>query len=355
MSTFIIAEAGSNHNGNLEQAYKLIEVAKQCGCDAVKFQVFKSSTLYSRYTPDFAGYNDVPETMKSLELPLDWLVDLKLRCEQVDIEFMATPFDEESIEKLVGLEVERLKVASFESTDPRFIRLVAKTGLPLVISLGVGADARHTKTLFDWIKKDNSSPDITFLHCNSSYPTPYHDANLGSIQEFQRYIKAFSVCGSTGTIKNKNLSVGLSDHTPGILIPPVAVSMGATTIEKHFTLSRMLPGPDHKYALEPKELFDMVQQIRTVEKALGVKNCHVTNSERKFNQARRSIVARRNIERNEMISGENITTKRPYVDGSIPATMYYSIMGSRATTSINEDEILDYGGIDASWKTDISD
>ena len=200
--TFIIAEAGSNHNRNFEQALKLIEVAKESGADAVKFQTFSSETVYSKYTPDFAGYKNLTKLVKDLELPRNWQKDLKSYCDDNDIEFMSTPFDERAVDELYDLGIKRFKIAGFECTDPRFVKYVASTGLPLIISLGIGTNLDTLFQIQRWILDIDdiedvrlgtydfsNNPDITYLHCNNAYPTPFKDINLGTMLDMKNHIR----------------------------------------------------------------------------------------------------------------------------------------------------------------------
>ena len=221
--TFIIAEAGANHNRDINLAKSLIDVAASAGCDAVKFQTYSANTLYASGTPDFAGYENISELIESLELPRDWHTILKEHCDHQGIEFMSTPFDREAIEQLCDVGVNRIKIAGFESTDPRIVKEVARAKLPIIFSAGIGSSVSMARNTVNWIREENPEADITILHCNNAYPTPIMDINLGQIAKLKDI---------------DGVSVGLSDHTEGILVPPLAVAMGATCIEKHFTLSR---------------------------------------------------------------------------------------------------------------------
>ena len=350
--TFIIAEAGANHNRDWDMATQLIREASDAGADAVKFQTYSSETLYSRYTPDFAGYKNITKLIKDIELPRSWQKDLKLYCDDLGIEFMSTPFDEKAVEELYELGVKRFKIAGFESTDPRWVKHVATTGLPLIISMGTGANYDTILKIQEWILGPSvindpkihlgtfdfsDNPDVTYLHCNSAYPTPFKDINLGNL----RYLKRLS--------ENhkwlRNTKIGLSDHTEGILIPPLAVALGAEVIEKHYTLSRTLKGPDHSFAIEPHELRQMVANIRIAEKCLSVKKSVYTESEKEFSKGRRSVVASHKIRKGEVLTENNITTKRPLLENSIPALNYYEVLGMVARKDLQEDEILKSGYI----------
>lgn len=324
--TFIIAEAGANHNKNKEQAFELIRVAKEAGADAVKFQTYSSDTLYSKNTPDFAGYKNINKLIKDIELPREWQKDLKLFCDDIDIEFMSTPFDEKAVEELISLGVKRLKISGFESTDPRFVRMVAKAGLPIIASAGIGSNLKSVQNIINWVSLEQINPEITILHCNNAYPTPDDDINLNRIDSL---IKQYP-----------DINFGLSDHTEGILAPALAVAKGATCIEKHYTISKRLPGPDHPFALEPESLKSMVRQIRIAEKMCSDSNKLLTPSEESFENAMRSVVALRDIREGELFTEKNITTKRPYIPGSIHSSKYYQILGKSSNKFYEIDDFI---------------
>ena len=189
MKTFVIAEAGANHNRNLDQAKKLIDVAVEAGANAVKFQTYSSNTLYSKNTPNFAGYKDINNLIKSIELPREWKTVLYQYCNDSGIEFMSTPFDEKAVSELVEIGVKRLKIAGFESTDPRFVKMVASSQLPIIVSAGIGSNLNSIQNIIDWITEVNPNPEITILHCNNAYPTPDSDINLTHIGKILKNIK----------------------------------------------------------------------------------------------------------------------------------------------------------------------
>jgi sialic acid synthase SpsE len=323
METFVIAEAGANHDRNFTQALKLIDAAKDAGASAVKFQTYTSETLYSKHTPDFAGYKNIPKLIKDIELPREWQKHLKQYCDEQDIEFMSTPFDEQAVDELVSLGVKRLKIAGFESTDWRFVDMVASTGLPLIISLGIGFKKEYLD-MINAITRDYNN-DVTLLHCNNAYPTPISDINLNTIP----YL-----------IENTNCKIGLSDHTTSTLTPALAVAAGAKVIEKHYTLDRNLQGPDHPFALEPNELKEMMNNIASAEQMMGTIKSEYSDSEINFTKARRSVVAKTNIKKGEILTIDNITTKRPYLEGNISASEWYSILGQVASKDYIEDEFI---------------
>ena len=326
--TFITAEAGANHNRDFNLAKKLIDAAVTAAADAVKFQTYSSETLYAKNTPDFAGYKNINKLIKDIELPRHWQKDLKLYCDDQGIEFMSTPFDERAIDELYDIGVNRLKIAGFEASDPRLIKYAASTGLPLIITAGIGVDLVTISYIIKWILEKNSNPDITFLHGNNAYPTPFVDICLGQIKR----IKAMNY--------DWPIKVGLSDHTEGILVPPVAVALGVSAIEKHFTIDRALTGPDHAFAIEPNELVQMVKNIRTIETALNEKGNSISNSEKAFIKGMRSVVTSRNIRKGEVLSCDNITTKRPSLSGCVGAKRYFDIMGLKANKDIDDDQIV---------------
>lgn len=333
MSTFIIAEAGANHNKNFEQALTLIDIAVESGASACKFQTYSSETLYSRNTPDFAGYKNINKLIKDIELPREWQKDLKQYCDEKGIEFMSTPFDEKAVDELVALGVKRLKIAGFESTDFRFVEMVASTGLPLVISLGIGFQ-------WQWLSRYSSiaskyKNNLTLLHCNNAYPTPMRDVDLDAITSLRygRYL---------GPSEERAYEVGFSDHTTSVITPALAVIAGATTIEKHFTINRRLPGPDHSFALEPNELKQMIDYIKQAEQTLIKQptSARFSQSEEKFKSAMRSVVAKTSIQAGEIFTIDNITTKRPYLEGNIPASEFDFILGSISTKNYEEDDFI---------------
>ena len=324
MKTFIIAEAGANHNRDFEQAKALIDVAKESGADACKFQTYSSETLYSKNTQDFAGYKDINKLIKNIELPREWQSDLKLYCDEVGIEFMSTPFDELAVQQLVDIGVKRLKIAGFESTDLRFVDMVASAGLPLIVSLGIGSDFSIIPRIMD-IASNRGVDDVTFLHCNNAYPTPAEDANLDTIKSLALDIR---------------YRTGISDHTMSTLTPALAVAAGASVVEKHFTLSKRLNGPDHPFALEPHELKEMVDHIRYAELCMGHKADTLTESEKNFQNAMRSVVAKTPLKSGDILTIDNITTKRPYVEGAVPAINFFDVLGQPINGNIGEDSQL---------------
>jgi len=324
MNTFVIAEAGANHNRNFNQALALIDVAVEAGASACKFQTYSSDTLYSKNTPDFAGYKNINKLIKDIELPREWQKDLKQYCDEKGIEFMSTPFDEKAVDELIALGVKRLKIAGFESTDFRFVNMVASAKLPLVISLGIGFETDYLNKIFDIASRYGN--ELSFMYANNAYPTPIEDAGVAIVRQLAQDTKH---------------RWGLSDHTESTLTPALAVVAGATIIEKHFTLSKRLPGPDHPFALEPNELKEMIQHIKFAEQSIIKQSLDgISNSEQAFKQAMRSVVAKKPIQAGETFTLDNITTKRPFLEGNIPASEFEHVLGNKATKGYNEDDFI---------------
>ena len=319
---FIIAEAGSNHNGSLEQAKELINVAAEDGANAVKFQIFKAESLYSKYTPEFSylkGKNTY-ELIKSIETPREWIKELAIHCKEKNIDFLASAFDFEAVDTLDKY-VPAFKIASFEVTDLELLKYAAEKGKPMIISTGM-ANLGEIEDAITTIKSVGNE-DIILLHCNSLYPTPVEIVNLKAIETMKVAFK---------------IPIGFSDHTIGIHIPIAAVAMGACVIEKHFTLDRTLPGPDHSFAIEPDELKEMVKCIRDVEKARGsgIKEKSDLESEEIYVKARRSIHAKIDIPKGAKITRDMLVIKRPGY--GIKPKFIDVVIGREAKRDIKEDE-----------------
>jgi N,N'-diacetyllegionaminate synthase len=330
--TFIIAEAGVNHNGSIEIAKKMIEVAKECGADAIKFQTFKAEKIVSKYAPkaeyqkQTTGETDSQlEMVKKLELSFGDFIALKEYCDKLNIMFLSTPFDFESIEFLNDLGLEIFKIPSGEITNLPYLEKIGKLGKKIILSTGM-ADLGEIEDaldilIFSGTKKEN----ITVLHCNTEYPTPYEDVNLLAMLTIK---EAFKV------------KVGYSDHTLGIEVPIAAVALGASVIEKHFTLDKNMEGPDHKASLEPYELKAMIDAIRNIEKSLGDGIKKPSKSELKNKDiARKSIVAKRKIKKGEIFTEDNITVKRP--GNGISPMRWYEVLGKVASRDYEEDELIE--------------
>ena len=326
---FVIAEAGVNHNGDIEIAKQLIDAASEAGADAVKFQTFQADSLVCR-TAKKAEYQlettDRTETqydmLKKLELTPQMHRELIEHCLKRNIMFLSTPFDLESIKLLSELGMQIYKIPSGEITNLPYLREIAKQQKKIILSTGMSS-MDEVKAAVN-VLKNNGTEELTLLHCNTQYPTPISDVNLLAMVKMRE---------ETG------LPVGYSDHTQGIEVPIAAAALGAEVIEKHFTLDRKMEGPDHKASLEPQELMQMVVGIRKIESALGSKIKQVSESEM-LNVAivRKSIVAAANIKRGEKYTEKNITTKRPAT--GISPMMWDEIIGKTADRDYKVDEMI---------------
>ncbi len=327
--TLIIAEAGVNHNGDINIAKRLVDEAKKAGADIVKFQTFVPELLSSKktkmanYQKKNLGEEDSQLNMlRKLALSFDSFVELSDYCKKIGIKFLSTPFDLQSISFLDNLQ-DIWKIPSGEITNYPYLVEIAKTNKPVILSTGMCSMEEIEESLN--VLRDHGSEKISILHCNTQYPTPYCDVNLKAMN----------------TLKDKfGVKVGYSDHTLGIEVPIAAVALGAEIIEKHFTLDRSMYGPDHKASLEPKELADMVRAIRNIEKALGDGEKRVTESERaNLSVARKSIVAKIDIKKGEIFSDHNLTTKRPGT--GISPMKWNSVIGTVAIRDFQKDELIE--------------
>ena len=329
MSVYIIAEAGVNHNGDINLAYQLVDAAKAAGVDCIKFQTFKSENLVSHtaqkaeYQKAATGDSSQQDMLKQLELSFGEFVSLKEYCDRKGICFLSTPFDFESIEFLNSIEMPFWKIPSGEVTNYPYLVALAKTGKPVVMSTGM-CEMQEIEDAIT-VLRENGTSEIKLLHCNTEYPTPYEDVNLRAMKTLR---DAFGV------------EVGYSDHTKGIEVPIAAVAMGASVIEKHFTLDRNMEGPDHKASLEPQELKQMVDSIRHIEAALGSGDKKPSPSEKKnMAVARKSIVAAKRIKAGDILTEENITVKRP--GNGICPMRWKEVLGTRAVRDFEEDELIE--------------
>ncbi|MDD3323412.1 MAG: N-acetylneuraminate synthase [Paludibacter sp.] len=328
--TIVIAEAGVNHNGNIKLAYKLVEAAKNAGADIVKFQTFVPEYVVSKFAQKAeyqkinTGTNETQlDMVKKLALSFNDFVKLKKYSDNLGIEFLSTPFDTESIDFLSGLGLKLWKIPSGEITNYPYLAKIAKTRCPIIMSTGMCTMKDIEDALF--LLRKNGAENITLLHCTTEYPAPYDEVNLRAMQ----------------TLKNHfDLNTGYSDHTKGIEIAVAAVAMGASVIEKHFTLDRNLPGPDHKASLIPSELETMVKAIRNVEAAMGSDIKEPSVSEIKnLAVARKSIVAKRSIKSGELFTEENITVKRP--GNGISPMKWNDVISMCAKRDFSEDEPIE--------------
>lgn len=330
-STFIIAEAGVNHNGSMELAKKLIDTAVEAGVDAVKFQTFKAKNLVSKkaqkaeYQKETTDKEESQfEMIKKLELDVDTHKELMAYCDEKNIMFLSTPFDHESIDLLDRLGMEIFKIPSGEITNLPYLRKIGGLRKKVILSTGMADIGEIEDALDVLVKVGTAKGNITVLHANTMYPTPFEDVNLKAMQTIAC---AFGV------------NVGYSDHTLGIEVPVAAVAMGAKVIEKHFTLDKTMEGPDHKASLEPDELKAMVQAIRNIELALGTGIKKPSPSERpNMAVARKSIVASRSIKKGEVLSKKNLTVKRP--GNGVSPMRWDEIVGTIATKDYGEDELI---------------
>lgn len=326
VKTFIIAEAGVNHNGSIDLAKKLVDIAIQSNCDAVKFQTFKAENVISKnakkaeYQKQTTGFDESQlDMVKKLELSFDSFIEIKKYCDEKSIMFLSTPFDLESIDFLASLNMPIFKIPSGEITNLPYLRKINSLKRKVILSTGMSNLDEIEAALK--VLKDCK---VTVLHANTQYPTPFEDANLLAMK----------------TIKDKfGVEVGYSDHSAGIEVPIAAVALGAVIIEKHFTISCDMEGPDHKASLEPQQLNQMVKSIRNIEKALGDGRKIASKSETpNIEIARKSIIARTFIKKGEKFNENNLTTKRP--GNGISPMKWDDIIGTVATKDYEEDEML---------------
>ena len=330
--TFIIAEAGVNHNGSLAIAKKLIDKAKKAGADAVKFQSFKASSLISKkaekadYQKKLTARNESQyEMVKKLELDETSHIELINYCKRKKIKFLSSPFDLDSIDLLNKLGLEIFKIPSGEITNLPYLRKIGKLNKQIILYTGMSNLGEIEDALNILIENGTKKNKIIVLHCNTEYPTPYEDVNLKAMV----------------TIKNAfDIEVGYSDHTSGIEIPIAAAALGAVVIEKHFTLDKNMEGPDHKASLEPNELKMMVEAIRNIEKALGNGIKKPSHSELKnINIVRKSMVAIKKIKKGEKFDNNNLGIKRP--GNGISPIRWDEIIGKRAKKNFQIDDLIE--------------
>lgn len=353
MTTYIIAEAGVNHNGSLEMAKQLVDVAKEVGANAVKFQTFKAENLVTKKAQqaDYQVENlkestSQLEMLKKLELTFEEFKALQQYCNDKGIEFLSTPFDYESVDFLFDeLQIKTAKIPSGELTNAPFIYTIAKKRVPIILSTGMatiadihealsyiafGLAGRSDMEQVGAFYKTNEAKQllkeyVTILHCTTEYPAPFETINLQAMATIQQEFQ---------------VNVGFSDHSSGIAVPTAAVALGAKVIEKHFTLDKTLEGPDHIASLEPDELKQMVTQIRQVELSLGtgIKEPSAVELKNRI-PARKSLVAKVNIKEGELFTAENLTIKRP--GSGIAPSKYWPYIGKRAEKSYEQDALID--------------
>ena len=327
---FIIAEAGVNHNGDIDIAKKMIDAASEAGVDAVKFQTFKAEKIVSMNAPkaeyQIENSNNTEsqfQMLKKLEIDRRTHIELMEYCKEKNVMFLSTPFDIDSIHMLVELGISIIKIPSGEITNLPYLREVARQKKKVILSTGM-SNMQEVKDAVQ-VLKQYGAEDITVLHCNTQYPTPMEDVNLRAMISMRNELK---------------LPVGYSDHTQGIEVPIAVVAMGATVIEKHFTLDKTMEGPDHKASLEPNELTAMVKAIRNIEKSLGDGNKALTESEKdNLPIVRKSIVATCRIEKGELFTEENLTVKRPGT--GISPMKWDEIIGKVSDKTYEADEMIE--------------
>ncbi|WP_332239070.1 N-acetylneuraminate synthase [Sporolactobacillus sp. KGMB 08714] len=326
--TFIIAEAGVNHNGDIGTALKLVDAAKEAGADAVKFQTFKAENLVTHQAPkaDYqkaaTGDGSQFAMLKALELSFDDHVRLKRYCDEKNILFLSTPFDFESVDLLEKIGVEYYKTSSGDLTNIPLIEHIAKKNKPMIVSTGM-ANLGEVEMAVEAVRR-NTDQDLWLLHCTSNYPAAMEDVNLNAMLTMKHAFK---------------VPVGYSDHTKGIEIPAAAVALGAEIIEKHLTLDKTMKGPDHKASLEPAELKKMVESIRNVEMSLGdgVKRCNKSEANTRM-VARKSIVARRDLKKGEKLTLTNLDFKRP--ESGISPIYINLIVNRKIVKDIKQNDLI---------------
>lgn len=330
--TIIIAEAGVNHNGSLDMARRMVEVAAEAGADYVKFQTAVPELVISEIAPKAeyqkettGGTQSQLDMCRAIHLPLSDYAGLAELCHEKGIGFMSTPFDLVSIDCLAALDMDYWKIPSGEITNLPYLRKIARAGGKVILSTGMSTLDEVEAAMRILEKGGVSRENISLLHCNTQYPTPMHDVNLRAMEALRSLHPG---------------SVGYSDHTVGIEVPVAAVAMGAQIIEKHFTLDKTLPGPDHRASLDSSELYAMVKAIRNIEEALGSPEKTVSDSERpNIEVARKSIVAARHISQGEIFTEENITVKRP--GNGISPMMWDEVIGRVAPRDFTYDSLIE--------------
>lgn len=325
---FIIAEAGVNHNGSLKIAKQLIEVAARIGADAVKFQTFQVNNLilenvhkapYQTRTTD--KHDSQMNMLKKLQIDEDFHVQLIQHCKRNNILFLSTPYDEQSLDMLIKLEVPAIKIASTDATNLLFLEKVAKTKKPVILSTGM-CDISEVKAAYHCLR-DNGCKDLALLKCTSDYPTKPAEVNLRAMVNLSKIFDAV---------------IGFSDHTYGIGASPYAVALGAKIVEKHFTLDKKLPGPDHEASLSPEELKEWIREIEKVEIMLGSAEIFPTKSEQINKRIlQKNLVSKIEMKKGTVLSRNNLIAKRTGGIG-IPAVNIYEVLGHRSIKKINKDQ-----------------
>jgi sialic acid synthase SpsE len=327
--TYVIAEAGANHNRDWDTARRLVDVAAEAGADAIKFQTYSGATIYSSKTPPFKYLEKLTdqspsELLEDISLPREWQAELDAYARERGLHFFSTPFDAAAVGELDALDVPVLKIASFEIVDVELIRLAAQTGRPLIISTGMAVLGEIEDAIAAAV--DAGAPAVGLMQCTSVYPAPAERINLRAMGTLEQ---AFRV------------PVGLSDHSLGIAVPIAAAALGAAFVEKHFTLDRTMSGPDHPFAVEPHELRDMVAGIRDAQAALGDGRKDGPSPEEReemFRLGRRSLIAARDLPAGTLLERDMITTKRPGF-GIAPKHLEL-VLGRTLKVDVEHDDIL---------------
>lgn len=319
----IIAEIGNNHNGDVELAKKMIDSAKDCGCDIVKFQSWTYDSLFSK------EFKEIEEDARQYSLNKDEFKEIVRYCK--GIEFLCTPFSEEEVDFLVDMGMKRIKVASMDLNNLEFLRYIAKQNLPVILSTGMGRKAEIIEAV--WTIEDYNK-DLTLLHCVSSYPPRDESINLDNIRMLKDMYPGHKV--------------GYSDHSIGVEIPIAAAGIGAEVIEKHFTLDKNMDGWDHGISADPQEMKAIVDGVKRVKSAIGRYKRYPSKEEQKMKQQfRRSAVATRDIKKGDVVSREDIKFLRPGT--GIPPNLVTHVVGHKAIKNIQKDTILKWGDLYAYW------
>ncbi len=330
MGVYIIAEAGVNHNGSLETARRMVDAAKEAGADCIKFQTFRSENLVSRRAEkaQYQKKNTSPdgtqlEMLRKLELSYEDFCKLSGYCREAQLEFLSTAFDLESVDFLHGLGMKVWKIPSGEITNLPYLVRIAELKQRVILSTGM-CEMKEIEAAVEVLRKYGTQ-DITLLHCTTEYPAPYEDVNLNAMAAMRNSFR---------------LPVGYSDHTQGIEVAVAAAALGAAVIEKHFTLDKMMEGPDHKASLETAELKAMITSIRNIERAMGNGIKKPAASEIKnISVARKSIVAKTRIKQGEAFTEDNLTAKRP--GNGISPMQWFQVLGLTAAKDYEEDEMIE--------------
>tara|TARA_B100000787_G_scaffold168321_1_gene156857 strand:+ start:2690 stop:3706 length:1017 start_codon:yes stop_codon:yes gene_type:complete len=331
---FIIAEAGVNHNGNIKLAYKLIDKASLAKVDAIKFQTFTANTLVTKnarmakYQSKDKRFKSQFEMLKKLEFSKAMHKKCIIRCKKRNINFLSSPFSIEDVVFLEQFNLMYFKIPSGEITNLPYLRFIAGRKKKIILSTGMSTNKEINVAVNVLKKYGTNLKDIILLHCNSAYPTPYEDVNLNSIILLKKKFR---------------VKIGISDHSQGIEVPISAVALGAVVVEKHFTLSRKLKGPDHSSSIEPEELNQMVKSIRNIEKALNTKKKITRSEKNNIKIVRKSIVARRDILKEEFFTEKNLTCKRPGT--GISPMLYDKVIGLKAKKNFKTDDIIKIKGL----------